>query len=239
MQVRPKHTFESVVEELTRGFRSGAITLPETQSLEKSEVPRHRRSPKRPPTIFVSYSLDSRESIWEFEREIRDACVHAQRRVWACFADASGAPSDLALFPNLAGTSLDARFIVPLEAKSSLDVRLLALVRSIRNMERMEHLECVRSARVPIGPWLLIVDDVAYCRFYEPSQKAERISSSLECWEFELSDYNRPLVKRGWDNSVIKIEGHSDFFSRCELFFDRLWHDKSLTKPSPPLLLDE
>src|SRR5208283_734030 len=54
MQIKPKHTFGSVVEELANGLKSGTITIPESESVGTT-------SGESPHQVFISYSLDSRE----------------------------------------------------------------------------------------------------------------------------------------------------------------------------------
>jgi hypothetical protein len=206
MKLRPRHSFESVVDELITGLENGTITVPgsaEASALADSISDEFAE--------FLSYTLDSYASKEKFKSELLVALKNATSRIWLCCADLSGIPANFALVKR-EHKWLDMRLIVPWDEIEN-NRSLITHTRIFDNYAFRN--ECNAGTQEIL--LLIIVDDIAYCRF-DPGVKLAKEMSYFE---------------KDWGSLVFKIDArHREVFEKCEYMFMNLWDDNTLTKPA-------
>jgi hypothetical protein len=209
MRLRPKHSFESVVDELITGLENGTVTIP--GSMEPSAL---ANSISDEFTKYLNYTLDSYASKEEFTNELQSALKNATSRIWLCCADLSGIPANFALVKR-EHKWLDMRLIVPWDEVENN--RSLITHTRIFDSYAFRN-KCNAEERASL--WLIIIDNVAYCRFANISKGRATF------------DHNVKLAK-DWSSLVFRIEArHREVFEKCEYMFRNLWDDNTLTKPA-------
>jgi hypothetical protein len=217
MKLRPKHTFESVVSELTEGLGNGTITLsgaPDVLRFTADDVVTNANWSEW--GRFLRYKLDSFASEREFEDELEAAVKGATKRIWFHCADLGLTPAEIALIKQ-EHSFLDTRIIVPWDAIESNKL-FTSYARVLDGYAYRS--ECLQKGSKQISLWLIIIDSVAYCRFQELSHE----------WR---ATFNGISELQNWNSLIFKIDDEdSASFKMCEQMFRSLWDNEIVTKPA-------
>jgi hypothetical protein len=206
MKLRPKHSFESVIDELAQGLSSGMISI----SQEIGESPSRLKSFPDEFSVFLSYPMHCVESNEEFIREVQGALRDARHRIWICGASLSGMRANLERF-SIQGRHVDTRIIVPSDAPEEelMFPALLHLHGDWGNDNEM-----LRVTKSPVHFLLMIIDNVAYFRVQDVAvpnhMKLEsKFRKSILC---KIDEQQLPSLKM------------------CERLFTELWKDTVVSK---------
>lgn len=235
--IKPKHTAAKIARELAEGLKNGTIALDENPEELEHQLAVSQRSPFFP----MVFGELSRCSVFSLSRQgekqalIRDVQGHlesARERFWVLSGDIGEMRLERTVLSAISNgysnicqnRMMDTRvilsqkydleegspFLMGCEAPRSL------VFDSWRGFDssggKKQSYDCVRSLTIQVRFWVLLIDDVAYCRFSK---------SPIN----ELQGAFFGLPEKGWESSVFKVSGNLESFKACKQFIDALWHD--------------